>query len=75
MGNVDGGDMSAFDTYPDDAAPPDRINDAALAHAKRWNLVCDDGQIVCMRERCNRVATLPSLLCAEHLAARRGGER
>lgn len=53
-------------------APPDRIHAAALEQAKRWNLVCEDGQIVCMRERCGVVATLPSLLCSEHLAERRG---
>lgn len=50
----------------------DQIHAAALTHAKRWNLVCTNGQIVCMREHCGVEATLPSLLCAEHLAARRG---
>jgi hypothetical protein len=58
------------------STPPDTILAAALEHAKRWNLVCENGQIVCMRERCQFEATLPSLLCAEHLAARAArGER
>lgn len=58
------------------SAPPDRIHDAALEHAKRWNLVCEDGQIVCLRApQCNYVATLPSLLCEVHLAALRRGAR
>lgn len=59
------------EAYPD--APPDLIHAAALEHAKRWNLVCENGQIICMRERCDMEATLPSLLCAGHLAARRRG--
>lgn len=67
--------MSAFDTYPDDPPPPDAILAAARAHAERWNLVCENGQIICMRERCEFEATLPSLLCEKHLAARARGER
>jgi hypothetical protein len=62
-------------TKPDPDAPADTIRAAALAHAKRWNLVCENGQIFCMRERCEFEATLPSLLCAAHLAERTRGER
>lgn len=43
--------------------------------AKRWNLVCDNGQIVCLRDGCGMEATLPSLLCPGHLAAVRRGFR
>jgi hypothetical protein len=58
----------------DPQAPPvpellDAIHRAALAHAKRWNLVCDNGQIICLRDGCGLEATLPSLLCAGHLLA------
>jgi hypothetical protein len=55
--------------------PTDPQCEAALAFAKRWNLVCDNGEIVCMRDGCDLVATLPTLLCAEHLVARRRGWR
>lgn len=55
--------------------PTDPILAAALVHAKKFNLVCLNGQIICMREGCGIEATLPSLLCATHLAARRRGER
>ena len=47
----------------------DYINVAALAHARRWNLICDNGEIVCLRDGCGLTATLPSLLCAGHLAS------
>jgi hypothetical protein len=66
----------AFD--PD--APPvteilDAIHRAARAHAKRWTLICDNGQIICLRDGCGLEATLPSLLCGGHLLAhqRRAG--
>jgi hypothetical protein len=53
----------------------DAINASALAYAKTWNLVCDNGQIICLRDGCGLEATLPSLLCAGHLLAhqRRAG--
>jgi hypothetical protein len=51
------------------------LDEAALAQAKRWNLVCDNGQIICLRQGCGMEATLPSLLCAEHLAMHRRGQR
>lgn len=57
---------------PDPPTPPrplDPICAAALAYAKRWNLICDNGQIVCSRKDCGLEATLPSLLCAGHLAS------
>lgn len=61
---------AAFDP---DAAPVsallDAIHQAALAHARRWNLVCDNGQIICLRDGCGLEATLPSLLCAGHFLA------
>jgi hypothetical protein len=49
----------------------DQIQAAALAQARRWNLVCANGEIVCLRG-CGRAATLPSLCCVSCLAARRG---
>lgn len=58
-----------------DRAALDAIDATALALARRWNLVTDNGEIVCMRERCDQVASLPSLLCAEHLQAHRKGWR
>jgi len=51
------------------------IHAAALAQAKKWNLVCDNGQIVCLRDGCGQEATLPSLLCQGHLASFRKGYR
>ncbi len=62
--------MSEPDLTP---VPRDPIEKAALAHAKRFNLVCDNGQIVCLRAGCGLEATLPSLLCAGHLNAHRRG--
>lgn len=50
---------------PAPSKPLDEIHRAALAYAKRFNRVCDNGQIVCLR--CDLEATLPSLLCAGHL--------
>jgi len=55
--------------------PVDAIDATALALARRWNLVCENGEIVCMRAGCDQVATLPGLLCAEHLRAHRRGWR
>lgn len=49
----------------------DTINAAALGMAKRWKLVRSDGEIACMREGCSQVATLPTLLCTEHVYLRR----
>lgn len=56
-------------------AETDKIHAAALAQAHRWRLVADNGQIWCMRDGCDFEATLPSLLCKEHLAARKRGAR
>ena len=53
----------------------DQVDACALEHAKRFNLVCDNGQIVCLRTGCGLEATLPSLLCPGHLAAHRRGYR
>lgn len=64
--------MSEPDLSP---VPRDPIEAAALVHAKRFNLVCDNGQIVCLRAGCGLEATLPSLLCGGHLAAVRRGCR
>lgn len=60
--------MSAPDPAPP-ARPLDPISKAALAYAKRWNLVCDNGQVVCLRPGCGLEAILPELLCAGHLAS------
>lgn len=59
----------------DDTDPPDTINATALAYAKTWNLVCEDGTVICLRDGCGLTATLPGLLCPGHLAVvqRRGG--
>lgn len=59
-----------YPTRPPDE-PVDTITAAALEHAKRFNLVCDNGEIVCIRG-CGRAATLPTLCCVTCLAARRG---
>lgn len=53
----------------------DPTHQAALDWAKRWNLICENGQIICLRASCGIEATLPSLLCAGHLAAVRRGHR
>jgi hypothetical protein len=50
------------------------MDEAAMAYARRFNLVTDSGQIVCMKN-CGRLATLPTLLCRECLAAHRGSWR
>jgi hypothetical protein len=64
------------DTKPEPLSKSlDKINEAAMEHAKRFNLICDNGQIVCLRKGCGLEATLPSLLCAEHLAMHRRGQR
>jgi hypothetical protein len=55
--------------------PLDPVERCALEHARRFNLVCDNGQIVCLRTGCGLEATLPSLLCPGHLAAHRRGYR
>lgn len=57
------------------SATLDPIQRAALEQAKIWNLVCDNGQIVCLRSGCGLEATLPSLLCLGHLASVRRGFR
>lgn len=58
-----------------DVAPLDPVHACALEHARRFNLVCDNGQIVCLRDGCGQEATLPSLLCPGHLNAHRRGYR
>ena len=55
-------------------APSDIIA-TARSYARKWNLVCDNGQIVCLRDGCGLEATLPTLLCTEHLAAHRSRVR
>jgi hypothetical protein len=61
-------------TEPTAAPAPLPVDAAALAFAKKWNLVCDNGEIVCIRG-CGRAATLPTLCCRDCLAARRRGWR
>jgi hypothetical protein len=61
------------DTPPTEA--PNTINATALALARKWNLVCTNGQVICMRDGCGLEATLPSLLCPAHLATVRGRVR
>lgn len=51
------------------------IEETALALAKRWNLVCENGEVICLRDGCDQRATLPSLLCTDHLLSRRRGWR
>ena len=61
---------AAFDPEaPPPGEPLDPISAAALAYAKRWNRVCDNGEVVCIRDGCDQVATLPTLLCEAHLLA------
>jgi len=60
---------------PPVAEPTNTINATALALAKKWNLVCDNGQVVCLRDGCGLEATLPSLLCVAHLATVRSRVR
>jgi hypothetical protein len=61
------------DTPPAEA--PDTINATALSLAKRWNLICSNGQVICLRDNCGLEATLPSLLCVAHLATVKGRAR
>lgn len=51
------------------------IEQTALALAHKWRLVTEAGEICCLRDGCPRFATLPSLLCAEHLVGHRRGWR
>jgi hypothetical protein len=55
--------------------PTDPQRETALALAKRWNLLCENGEVVCLRNGCDERATLPSLLCTEHLLSHRRGWR
>lgn len=54
-----------------DALP---IHAAAVAMARKWNLVNGEGQVVCIKG-CGRLALLPSLCCKECLQAHRRGYR
>lgn len=47
------------------------IEATALALARKWNLVTETGEIVCLKG-CGKQATLPSLCCPTCLAAHRG---
>lgn len=62
-------------TTPAPAAPALPLDEAALAMARKWNLVTDEGQVLCLRGGCDQLATLPSLLCRAHLVAHRRGYR
>lgn len=52
-----------------------RMSDAALAYAKKWNLIDDQGDVWCSyhHQGCDRKALLPSLACPVHLAEYRRG--
>ena len=39
------------------------MDEAALAYARKWKLVRQDGTVKCSREHCNGDATLPTLEC------------
>jgi hypothetical protein len=45
------------------------IETAALAYARKWRLVADDGAVWCATDRCERLALLPSLHCGSCLGA------
>ncbi len=55
-------------------AAPLPIHEAAAAMARRFGLINADGQVECIKA-CGRLATLPSLCCAECLDWRRRGYR
>jgi hypothetical protein len=58
-------------TDPEKPAPPKLpMDEAAAAYARRFNLVTEDGQIVCILG-CGQLAQLPSLCCWACLEARR----
>lgn len=50
------------------------IDEAALAYARKWHLIDDQGQLWCMK-RCGRAGRLPSLCCSVCLAAHQAGQR
>lgn len=50
------------------------IDKAALAQAKRWGLIDDQGQLWCIKE-CGRLGQLPSLCCPTCLEGVRRGWR
>lgn len=60
-------------TIPAGAAIEQAIGDAALAYARKWKAIDDEGRVRCIR--CNyRPGTLPSLCCMQCLEARREGK-
>lgn len=63
-----------------EAAAPlrvDALDQAALAYARKWRLITDNGEVLCLRldQGCDQPATFPTLLCRKHLAARQRGYR
>lgn len=46
---------------------------AAIAYAKKWSLIDDQGQLWCIRG-CGRAGQLPHLCCVVCIAAWRRGE-
>jgi len=57
-----------------DTQEPSRLlpmDAAAMNYARRFNLITEDGQVVCIRDYCGQPATLPTLLCRGCLEARR----
>lgn len=50
------------------------MDEAALALARKWDLIDDQGQLWCIRG-CGRAGKLPSLCCTVCLDAHRKGGR
>lgn len=48
------------------------VDEAAVAHARKWNLIRTDGTLKCLRDHCDGDGTLPTLECRACLARRTG---
>jgi hypothetical protein len=51
----------------DDTDNPQKMDDAALAMARRFGLLRDDGTVHCIKDNCDGDATLPTLECQAHV--------
>lgn len=46
-----------------DAMGFQKIDEAGMSYARKWNLVRQDGTVKCMRDHCNGDAQMPTLEC------------
>lgn len=49
------------------------MDSAALAYARKWKLIREDGTLKCLHDHCNGDGTLPTLECRTCLGRRTGG--